>query len=176
MYLSEKHAIQYATKYETPLYIYDADIISQSYKNLQAALTNLIKIFYSVKANPSLAICQLLCKLGAGAEICSMNELQLVKMAGFTPDKIIVVGPYKDDDLLISSIDFEVYAIVCESLTEFIRIEKIATILNKKINVLLRVNPDTPSVGALLKMGGKATQFGMSEQEVFIISKEQILL
>lgn len=159
--------LQALSKYNTPFFAYDGNTLLNEYNSLAAAFNDTVDIFYSFKANPNVAVCQILQKAGAGAEICSYHELLLAEKAGYAPGNIIVVGPYKDKQLIEKSLKIGVFAIVCESWYEYKKISIIAKSLQKKASVLIRINPKTSNTGALLTMGGKATQFGIEEDDFF---------
>lgn len=161
-------------QYGTPLYVYDAEKYAESYYDLQSIFTKEVDIFYSIKANPNINICSEIKTLGACTEVCSYTELITVIQAGFLPDNIIFVGPAKTVQDISTCMDYDIYAIVCESKTELKLISEIAGIKNKVARVALRINPSFESKSALLKMGGKPSQFGMDEEQV-IQDKEYFL-
>lgn len=168
-----------AKNYGTPFYLYDQAVLQETYQNLRATFPNVLEIFYSLKANPNLALCRVLQKLGAGAEVCSLVELETAIRAGFTPQNIIFLGPAKTEAELVACIQLGIAAIVCESKTEFNRITLLAQKLQKQVNVALRINPNFISKTASLKMGGQASQFGMDEElvlaeQVFFFNQPQI--
>ena len=165
--IEDNQVLKIANQFGTPLFIYNAEIIQSNYKNLKLALSNKVDIFYSIKANPNLAICAELQACGAGAEICSSTEFKTVLSAGFDPQHIIFVGPAKSDQDIAQALSLPIYSIICESLSEFARISAIARQLNVTARVALRINPEFYAKSALLKMGGKPSQFGMDENIVF---------
>src|SRR3989338_2412686 len=158
---------QIAYEIGTPLFIYDAEVIRQSYEGLKEVLSSQAEIFYSIKANPNMAICAELKACGAGAEICSSAEFQVVLKAGFDPGQIIFVGPAKSDEDIEQALSLSIYAIVCESFSEFERISAIAHRLQVIARVALRLNPEFYAKSAMLKMGGKPSQFGIDENLIF---------
>ena len=155
-----------AKEYDTPFYLYDQAVLQDTYQNLRAVFPSVLEIFYSLKANPNLALCGVLQKLGAGAEVCSLVELETAIRVGFTPQNIIFLGPAKTEDEIAACIKLGIAAIVCESKNEFNRINLLAQQQQKQVNVALRINPNFVSKTASLKMGGQASQFGMDEDLV----------
>lgn len=150
-------------KYGTPLFIYDLNMIREQYNKLREALPETIKIFYSIKANPSLAICYEIKELGANAELSSLYEIKAALNAGFHPKQIIFVGPAKSEKEIESAILLDIYAIVCESMNELELITKKAKKHGKIVPVALRINPSHVEKTAQLKMGGVPSQFGIDE-------------
>lgn len=164
---SEGKITQAAEQFGTPFYCYDSTILQETFQHLRKALPSCIDIFYSIKANPNIAICSELKVLGACAELCSYYEILAAIKAGFDPKNIIFVGPAKSDREIQKCIELGIYAIVCESISEFKRISQIAGDKHTTARVALRINPSHISKSALLKMGGKPSQFGMDEEVVF---------
>lgn len=83
--------IELAKKYDTPLYVYDADKIESQYLKMIkafAAVTHL-KINYAVKALSNLAVLKFFNHLGSGIDTVSVQEVQLGLKAGFKPEHII---------------------------------------------------------------------------------------
>jgi diaminopimelate decarboxylase len=78
-------------KYESPLYVYDADKIESQYKRMTNAFSSVkkLKINYAVKALSNVNILQLFNSLNAGLDTVSVQEVQLGLKAGFDPKDII---------------------------------------------------------------------------------------
>lgn len=161
MNLLKEDILTAAEKFGTPLYLYDGDKIRHTYRALRAIIPRQMDIFYSMKANPLLGLCQLLKQENSSCEVCSEAELHLALKAGFSPENIIFVGPGKSIKELELCIKHRVYAVVCESLDELICLNNLARRYEVECAVLLRINPCFSVSQAPLKMGGKPTQFGI---------------
>ena len=151
--------ITFARKYNTPLYVYDKNIIKNQYKKLKKIDS---KIFYSVKANPFDDVLQLLNKLDTYFEVVSLGELQKIKKNNIPFEKVLFVGPAKKEEELLYAIENNVGLIVVESKNELVKIEKISKKLNKSIDILIRINPQF-NAGATINMSG-ITQFGLEKK------------
>lgn len=151
--------ITLARKYNTPLYVYDKNVIKNQYKKLKKIDS---KIFYSVKANPFDDILQLLNGLDSYFEVVSLGELQKLKKNNIPFDKVLFVGPAKNEEELLYAIANNIGLIVVESKNELVKIEKISKELNKSINILIRINPQF-NAGATINMSG-ITQFGVEKK------------
>ena len=83
--------LRLAKKYDTPLYVYDADKIISQYNSITNAFSgvNSLKINYAVKANTNVSILKLFKKLNSGIDTVSIQEVQLGLEAGFLPENII---------------------------------------------------------------------------------------
>lgn len=163
-----------AKEFGTPFYLYDKKIMESSYEILRDAFPKAVEIFYSIKANPNIAICDAFRSMGTNVEVCSYYEIEAAMLAGFKPENMIFVGPAKSNHEIEKSIMLGINYIICESLNEFLRIEKLACKYNRIVKVALRINPSYISKTALLKMGGKASQFGMDEE--IVLSNEELFL
>ncbi|MEV0635588.1 diaminopimelate decarboxylase [Streptomyces sp. NPDC050619] len=154
-----------AERFGTPLYVYDADVLDDVYSGLRERLHPAVDIFYSLKANPNVAVCGRLGSLGAGAEISSLVELMTVRRAGIAAQDVIFLGPGKTRAELEACATAGLYAVVCESLDEVAELERIAAERNvADLPVLLRVNPDFHTKGSGLAMSGKPRQFGIDAE------------
>ena len=154
-----------AERYGTPFYLYDAGLISARVQAVRAALGT--EVSYSVKANPSLAVCQLIAaEDGAGAEVASAGELALALAAGFDPVDILFAGPGKTDDELERLVAAGILADNVESLAEIDRLAAIASRAGRRQGVGLRLNPEAQLLGSQMRMGGTVSQFGIDEAEL----------
>ncbi|MFD7924237.1 diaminopimelate decarboxylase [Streptomyces sp. NPDC059740] len=156
-----------AEEYGTPLFVYDADVLADTYRTLRGLLPAGTNIFYSLKANPNISVCALLNSFGTGAEVSSYAELATALRAGVDPGDIIFLGPGKDERELAACVEAGIHALVCESLDELDLLDSLLTAAGRDdFPVLLRVNPAFGSKGSGLAMGGKPRQFGIDEAEL----------
>src|ERR687885_2895220 len=149
-----------AERYGTPFYLYYGEMIVDRVRRVREALE--VEISYSVKANPNLAVCQLIAReRQAGAEVASSGELVVVRAAGFPPEDIVFAGPGKTDDELGRAVEEGIFAVTVESLNEIDRLAAIAKREGRKIGVGLRINPAAQLMGSQMRMGGTVGQFGI---------------
>ena len=89
--MDKKLLLSLVKKYESPLYVYDADKIEAQYKRMTDAFSSVkkLKINYAVKALSNINVLQLLNTLNAGLDTVSVQEVQLGLKAGFDPKDII---------------------------------------------------------------------------------------
>ncbi|ULQ52846.1 diaminopimelate decarboxylase [Flavihumibacter fluvii] len=89
-YLSNEVLAQLAQEYGTPLYVYNANQISDQYHKLKSAFANCnARFFYACKALSNINILKYVESLGASLDCVSINEVKLGLKAGFTPDRIL---------------------------------------------------------------------------------------
>jgi diaminopimelate decarboxylase len=154
-----------AREYGTPFYLYHGETIVERVRRVREALGT--EVSYSVKANPSLGLCQLIAReKEAGAEVASSGELAVARAAGFEPEDIVFAGPGKTDDELRSVVEEGIFADNAESLGEIDRLARIAGEMKRKIGVGLRINPAAQLMGSQMRMGGTVGQFGMDQAEL----------
>ena len=149
----------------TPFYVYSQKTISKTYKELKNALN--AEIFYAVKANSNQAIIKLMHTLGAGADVVSVGELKRVLSAGVESKKIIFEGVGKSLEDILFAIEQNIRLINIESMQELYQISSLATSINKKVNVGIRLNPNIDSKTLdQISTGKKTDKFGISIDEL----------
>jgi diaminopimelate decarboxylase len=151
--------------YGTPLYVYDAAMLVDNYRIVCQALPQ-FEVFYALKANPSLALCTLFHKQGAGAELASGGELKLALKADFPPAKIVFAGPAKTDIELAQAVEAGIASVNVESFAELARLEAVARRMGKRVNASLRINTKQSDVATPEVMVGAASRFGIDEEKV----------
>src|SRR5215203_3883034 len=88
-----------AQNYGTPFYLYHGEMIVERVRRVKEALGT--EVSYSLKANPSVGVCQLIAREGGtGGEVASSGELVVARAAGFEPENIVFAGPGKTNDEL----------------------------------------------------------------------------
>ena len=83
VYTLQGHSFEELAKlFGTPLYVYDADIISRQVNALKGAFGN-CKIKYAAKALTNISILKFLKNQGVGVDVVSIQEAQIARKAGF---------------------------------------------------------------------------------------------
>jgi diaminopimelate decarboxylase len=154
-------------KYDTPLYLFDYGSIESQIDSLKSALPPKAEVFFSMKVNPNIGILSAIKNLVSGIEVSSEGELYSALFAGYSPKRIIFVGPGKTEKELEYAVEVGLLAIVVESQSEIKTIQKISNRKNTKTDIMLRINPSSPLTGAKYRMTGVSSQFGIEEDEVF---------
>ena len=152
--------IRYSTlarEYGTPLYVYDADVLADRFLGLRERLHPAVDLFYSLKANPNVAICAYLRSLGAGAEVSSLLELLIARRAGVTPPNIVFPGPGKSRNELTACLAHGIRAVICESVAELELIDDMAGRAGFDVPVAIRVNPT---------FGRRPAKYGIDEEQL----------
>jgi diaminopimelate decarboxylase len=155
-----------AEHYGTPLFVYDRRTLERSLIELRAALPPRFEIYYSVKANPNHTILKHFLKHGCGLEIASGGEYLKARSAGCSPERIIYAGPGKTVAELEFVLSEGVGEIHLESRLEAERLAALSTRIGRQTKVAIRINPSEDIQGGALLMGGRATPFGVDEENL----------
>ncbi|KAI3984169.1 hypothetical protein MKX01_011123 [Papaver californicum] len=125
-----------------PFYQYSKPQITRNVEAYRQALEGLDSIIgYGTKAYNNLKILEHLRKLGCGAVLISGNELRLALKAGYDPTKCIFNGNGKLLEDLVLAVKEGLFVNV-DSEFDLENIVAASRIAGKKVNVLLRINPD----------------------------------
>jgi len=89
--MTNEFLISLTKKYESPLYVYDAEKIISQYNKLTSAFSSVknLKINYAAKALSNISVLKVFNTLQAGLDTVSVQEVQLGLKAGFDPKDII---------------------------------------------------------------------------------------
>ncbi|VAW15927.1 Diaminopimelate decarboxylase [hydrothermal vent metagenome] len=89
--MDNKFLISLTKKYESPLYIYDAEKIISQYNRLLQAFSSVkkLKINYAMKALSNISVLKIFNSLCSGLDTVSVQEVQIGLKAGFDPQDII---------------------------------------------------------------------------------------
>ncbi len=160
-----------AENFGTPVYVYSANHIAQSFKQYQNAVANhQATICYAVKANSNLAILQMLSAMGSGFDIVSAGELIRVLEAGADPAKIVFSGVGKSSAEIKLALQHNIGCFNVESAAELERISKIAQKTNSTAHISLRVNPDVDAqTHPYISTGLKENKFGVTMDQALAI-------
>lgn len=157
----------------TPVYAYSTAAIREQYAALDRALAPVPhRICYSVKANGSLAILNLLRTLGAGVDIVSSGELARARAAGFTGRDVVFSGVGKTPDEMQAALEGGVGMINVESDEELDVLAGVAQALRKTAPIAIRVNPEVlVDVHPYTATGMKGKKFGVPYDEVLPLAQ-----
>ncbi|KAK4279741.1 hypothetical protein QN277_011468 [Acacia crassicarpa] len=150
-----------------PFYLYSKPQITRNIEAYKSALEGLRSIIgYAIKANNNLKILEHLRSLGCGAVLVSGNELRLALQAGFDPTRCIFNGNGKILEDLVLAAQEGVFVNI-DSEFDLENIVAAARIAGKRVNVLLRINPDVdPQVHPYVATGNKNSKFGIRNEKL----------
>ena len=148
--------------YEGPAYVYDLDILRDRFAQMREKLGD-AEIYYAMKANSHPKILKELCALGSGVDVVSGGEIRRAQEAGFKPSQMIYSGVGKTHRELRLAIDMNLGQMNVESIPELLRIAGIAADLDKKANIVFRLNPDVDiETHPYIATGLHNNKFGMA--------------
>lgn len=157
-----------AAKIDTPFYLYSYSTLIDHYRKLKSAFRSIKPLIcFSVKSNSNLAVLMALVKNGAGLDIVSGGELYRARIVGVDPKKVVYAGVGKRPDEIEDAIRFGMLFFNVESEEELEEIQKAASLLKKKVNVAIRINPDViPKTHDYIATGKGETKFGLDFETV----------
>jgi len=166
-YIENVSAERIAKKFGTPSYIYSYVKIKNNIYNFKKKFKAINPLIcFSVKSNSNLNILRIVNKFGLGADVVSKGELLVALKAKIKPEKIVFSGVGKTIDELKFAINKKILLINAESENEIIEIEKIAKKNKKKINIGIRLNPNTDAKTLKkISTGKKENKFGLTEKK-----------
>lgn len=149
---------------DTPLFVYNFAGIAAQVARLRAALPPGVSIHYAVKANPFAPLVRAIAAIVDGIDVASAGELALAGREA--PGKAVsFAGPGKRDDAIEAAIRAGA-TINLESAGEGARALRIADRIGIRARLAVRVNPEFELRGSGMKMGGRASPFGVEERAV----------
>ena len=173
-YIENVSTERIAKKYGTPSYVYSHNKIKGNINNFKKYFNTINPLIcFSVKSNSNLKILSIINKLSLGADVVSKGELMRAIKAGIKPNKIVFSGVGKTIDELKFAVSKKILLINAESENEIIEIEKIAKKNKKKINIGIRLNPNT-NAETLKKIstGKKENKFGLTRKKFLELLKK----
>jgi diaminopimelate decarboxylase len=163
-----------ANQFGTPTYIYSKNTLIDTFESFQKGLlkTNHL-ICFAVKANSNIAILNLFANLGAGFDIVSGGELERVLYAGGDPQKIVFSGVGKTASEIEAALKANILCFNVESRSELLRIEAVASKINIKAPISIRVNPDVDAkTHPYISTGLKDNKFGVDFNQALALYLE----
>ena len=160
MNMTNKFLISLTKKYDSPLYVYDAEKIISQYNKLTNAFSSVkkLKINYAAKALSNISILKVFKSLNAGLDTVSVQEVQLGLKAGFDPKDIIFTPNGVSLDEIEQAMDLGVQ----------INIDNISILeqfgqKHPEVPVCIRMNPHVMAGGnKKISVGHIDSKFGIS--------------
>jgi diaminopimelate decarboxylase len=149
---------------DTPLFVYDLGLVAQRIALLRRSLPAAVAVHYAIKANPHPDLLAGIAPLVDGLDVASGGEL--ARALGVKPAaEISFAGPGKRDDELAAAIEAGA-TLNAESEGEVARALAIGNRLGLASRLAVRVNPDFELRGSGMRMGGRASPFGVDAARV----------
>ncbi|MCW4460305.1 pyridoxal-dependent decarboxylase, exosortase A system-associated [Sphingomonas sp. BT-65] len=167
-----KRAVDWVAEAGSPLFVYDVGIVRERLARLRAALPPACEIHFAIKANPLPAFLEAVAPLVGGLDVASGGELAKA-LAVKDAAHISFAGPGKRDWELEAAIAAGA-TLNLESEGETGRALAIGERLGVAPKLAVRVNPDFELRGSGMKMGGRASPFGVDAARVPALVKRLI--
>ena len=160
-----------AERYGTPCYVYSRAVLTETYRAFDAAFDGRDHLVcYAVKANSSLAVLNVLARLGSGFDIVSGGELARVLAAGGNPRKIVFSGVGKTAEEMRKALMAGILCFNVESESELMRLEAVAAQCGRTAALALRVNPDVdPRTHPYIATGLRQNKFGIPYEDALAL-------
>lgn len=162
--IAGRRATEWVAERGSPLFVYDVGIVAERLGRLRTALPELCEIHFAIKANPLPEMLAAVAPLVGGLDVASGGELaEALKVKDAA--RISFAGPGKRDAELEAAIVAGA-TLNLESEGEADRALAIGARLGAAPRLAVRVNPDFELRGSGMKMGGRASPFGIDAARV----------
>lgn len=159
-----RRASEWVAEQGSPLFVYDVGIVAERLARLRAALPEACEIHFAIKANPLPELLAAVAPLVGGLDVASGGELaKALKVKDAA--QISFAGPGKRDAELEAAIVAGA-TLNLESEGEADRALAIGERTGVTPKLAVRVNPDFELRGSGMKMGGRASPFGVDVARV----------
>ena len=152
--------------YQRPFLLIDRNIVRQKTRRFKTAMPR-VHPHYAVKANPDELVLKTLIEEGAGFEIASIAELDLLMNLGVSAAEIFYSNPMKSRAYLEYAAKKGVEWYVLDS------IEELRKIVSVKPDAKMYLRIDTPNIGSDWPLAGK---FGTHLADIHEIIQEAVKL
>jgi ornithine decarboxylase len=142
--------------YTKPFLLIDSSIVREKSRRFAAAMPR-VRPHYAVKASPDPRVLKVLIEEGAGFEIASTAELDLLTSLGVPAGEIYYSNPIKPRDFIAHAAARGVEWFVVDSVEEVRKIHSV------KADAKLYLRIDTPNIGSDWPLAGK---FGAHAPEI----------
>ncbi len=154
------HIQKLVNSFDTPLYVYDAEIIDRQYSRLKQAFSSCkTRINFACKALNNVKVMRHLHDLGACLDTVSIQEVWLGLKAGFTPEEII----YTPNCVSMEEIDLAVKEGVMINIDNISILEQFGLKYGNTVPICIRINPHVMAGGNInISTGHIDSKFGIS--------------
>ncbi|MAP54922.1 diaminopimelate decarboxylase [Altibacter sp.] len=158
--MNSKDLLAVVQEFNSPVYVYDAQIIEDQYKRLSQAFKDIkhLKINYAVKALSNVSVLKLLHSFGCGMDTVSIQEVRLALEAGVDPKDII----YTPNGVSMEEIERAAGLGVQINIDNLSILEQFGA-KHPSIPVCIRINPHVMAGGNTnISVGHIDSKFGIS--------------
>jgi diaminopimelate decarboxylase len=148
----------------TPVYVYSRATLERHADAFKAGVAPAgdVHVAFAIKANPNLAVLNVLAKRGLGADVVSEGEMVRALAAGVPPDEIVFSGVGKSKREMMAALDAGIGQFNIESEIEGEELSAIAAARGQRAVCTLRINPDVDArTHAKISTGKSENKFGV---------------
>jgi diaminopimelate decarboxylase len=152
-----------ASRFGTPLYVYDDGTLRQSAREVLAAFRPLgARVSFAAKACEVIRVLRVFEEEGLDLDAVSEGELEAASRAGFDPDRIHLHGNNKAEEELARAIRCGLRAIVIDNVDEARRIVRLVGNQPVQVSLTMRVLlPVEAATHPHLQTSGERSKFGI---------------
>jgi len=160
-----------ARRYGTPCYVYSRAALTAAYRSFESAFAGRDHLVcYAVKANSSLALLNVLARLGSGFDIVSAGELARVLAAGGAAGRTVFSGVGKTEQEMRQALAAGILCFNVESEPELARLARVAATMGATARVSVRINPDIDArTHPYIATGLRRNKFGVPYDEALAL-------
>lgn len=158
--------LEIVRQHGTPCFVYFADQVQAQIDALRTAFAGRFGVSYAMKCNPNPALLRWMEARVDTLDVSSAGELRAGLDAGWAPERISFTGPAKQRSDLELAVRAGIGEVVVESLREARLLEAVAAESGRHQDILIRIAPSHVPRGFGSNMSGKATQFGIDEEDL----------
>ncbi len=162
--MDNKLLLSLEKKYESPLYVYDANKIITQYHRLRNAFEGVkkLRINYAVKALSNISVLKLIKGLGSNIDCVSIQEVRLGLKAGFKPQEI----SFTPSGVSLKEIEKAVALGVKINIDNLVLLKDFG-LKHPDIPVSIRINPNIMAGGnKKISVGHKKSKFGIPTYQI----------
>jgi diaminopimelate decarboxylase len=162
--LTNEQLIAIASEYGTPLYVYNADKITEQYIKFHTAFRHWdTKFFYACKSLTNINILRHVRTLGASLDCVSINEVKLGLMAGFDKSDILFTPNCVDFAEIVEATTLGVYI----NIDNISLLEQFGNRFGDSYPICIRLNPHIMAGGNFkISTGHVDSKFGISIHQI----------
>ncbi len=147
----------------TPFYCYSTATLKRHYEVLDQAFDGTEHLIcYAIKANSNQAVLATMASFGAGMDVVSEGELRRARAVGVPGDRIIFAGVGKTRAEISYALSEKILGFNVESESELLVLSSVASEMNTRARIAIRVNPDVDAkTHAKISTGKSENKFGV---------------
>jgi len=131
-----------AEEHGTPLFVTSENTVRANYRTFYETFSSRyagrVQVCVGMKANWGLALRKVIVQEGGGGDAFGLGELYAALLAGSDPEKIVMNGNNKSDEVLAAALETGVHVNV-DDLQELDRVSRLSTTLNRRARISLRI-------------------------------------